>query len=608
MTNAPEGRVRLRLWPGVALVSIGWFLWLFGKYLFPERGMYTVIGGLACGALVYVWWLLFSRAPLVERIGGIGLIAAGMAVTRLTLLHPSVARGAQGFLFFLYAIHVFAMVLVLWAVATQRMSSRSRRMALIATVVLACVGFALLRTDGITGEGHSQFAWRWSKTAEERLLEERGAAPAAVPPPAAAQTKPVPEVPATEPVAEPKLAPPRSTDAPPTVPPTPVRAEWPGFRGPNRDSVVTGTRISTDWNAARPVELWRRPVGPGWSSFAVAGDRLYTQEQRGDFELVSCYNARTGESIWTHQDAARFWESNGGPGPRGTPSLHNGRVYTMGATGIVNALDALTGKVAWKRNAAEDTGAKLPGWGFTSSPLVVGDVLVVAASGSVAGYDLATGKLRWTAPKAGGSYSSPHLVALDGVPQVVLLSSVGATGLAPTDGKVLWQHAWPGYPIVQPSVTPHGALLITTGDAAGGLGMRRLKVAKNSDTWTAEELWTSRGLKPYFNDSVLHNGHAYGFDGSILSCIDLRDGTRKWKGGRYGHGQMLLLRDQDLLLVLSEAGELVLVAARPDEFTEIAKMTAIEGKTWNHPVLVGNILYVRNGEEMAAFRLAPGVS
>jgi len=137
----------------------------------------------------------------------------------------------------------------------------------------------------------------------------------------------------------------------------------------------------------------------------------------------------------------------------------------------------------------------------------------------------------------------------------------------------------------------------------GGLGIRRVAVAHGPAGWTLKERWNSRGLKPYFNDFVVHKGHAYGFDGSILSCIDLSDGARKWKGGRYGNGQLVLLADEDLLLVLSEEGELALVKATPDQFTEVARFKAIEGKTWNHPVLVHDVLLVRNGEEMAAFRL-----
>ena len=312
----------------------------------------------------------------------------------------------------------------------------------------------------------------------------------------------------------------------------------------------------------------------------------------------------TGEPVWRHRDAARFWESNGGAGPRATPTLSNGRVYTFGATGILNALDAGNGAVVWSRNAASDTGTKVPDWGFASSPLVVDDVVIVAAAGTLAAYDVATGNPRWFGPAGGGSYSSPHLVTIDGVAQVLLLSGAGATSVAPADGTLLWEHAWPGVRIVQPALTADGDVLISTPAPAGGIGMRRIAVAHGPGGWTVEERWTSTGLKPYFNDFVVHKGHAFGFDGSILACIDLKDGKRKWKGGRYGNGQLVLLPDQDLLLVLSEEGELALVAATPDQFTELARFPAIEGKTWNHPVLVGDVLLVRNGQEMAAFRLS----
>jgi outer membrane protein assembly factor BamB len=215
--------------------------------------------------------------------------------------------------------------------------------------------------------------------------------------------------------------------------------------------------------------------------------------------------------------------------------------------------------------------------------------------------------VRWTRASHGGSYSSPHRLVIDGVEQIVLLSAFGATSVAPADGKVLWEYKWPGgTTIVQPALMPDGNMLISTVDSSGmgAEGLRRISVAHESGEWTVKERWTTTGLKPYFNDFVVHKGHAYGFDGTILACIDLDDGKRVWKGGRYGAGQLVLLPDQDLLVVISEEGELALVSATPDRFKEIARLPAIEGKTWNHPVLVRDVLLVRNGEEMAAFRLS----
>src|SRR5262249_18492891 len=235
---------------------------------------------------------------------------------------------------------------------------------------------------------------------------------------------------------------------------------------------------------------------------------------------------------------------------------------------------------------------------------VVDDVVVVAASGKLAAYDVVTGEPRWFGTSVGGSYSSPHPATLDGVRQVVMLGANGAAAVAPATGARLWGAKWDSpVTIVQPSVIGERDILITTSASSGGEGVRRLSIAHSGGKWSAEERWTSTGLKPYFNDYVVHQGFAYGFDGSILSCIDLSDGSRKWKGGRYGNGQLVLLADQDLLLVTSEEGELVLVKAAPDQFTEVARVEALEGKTWNHPVIVRDVLLVRNDHEMAAFRL-----
>lgn len=558
---------KLRLWPGVLAASLLLIVQVGIPLVVPNTTGYAVLGGAAGGLLVILWWLFFSRAPWVERLGAIALMAAGLAVTS-RLVHESIATGGMGFLFFIYAIPAMSLALVVAVVATRHLSREARRAAIVAGILLVCVGFTLIRTGGITSDANSDLAWRWSQTPEERLITQ-----------AEKEAVSTPSVPA---VVE-------------------AGAEWSGFRGPHRDGVLPGATIETDWSRSPPVALWRRPIGPGWSSFAVQGDLLYTQEQRGEEEMVACYDATTGEPVWKHSDTARFWESNAGAGPRGTPTLSGGRVYTFGATGIVNALDARTGAVAWSRNAAAETGATTPTWGFSSSPLVVDDLLIVAVSGQLVGYDLATGDQRWAGPAGGASYSSPHLVTIDGVVQVLLLSKTGLTSVTPADGKVLWEHPWTGYPIVQPALTPEGDVLISVTESSG---TRRLAVAHEAGNWKVEERWTSIGLKPYFSDFVIHDGHAYGFDGSILACIDVANGERKWKGGRYGSGQLILLPDQDLLLVLSEKGELALIKATPDGFTEVARAPGIEGKTWNHPVLSGDTLLVRNDQEMAAFRLS----
>jgi outer membrane protein assembly factor BamB len=534
--------------------------------------MFGMLGGLICGLAIVVWWLVFSRAPWLERVGALVLIVIAVIVAK-RVVHPSIAGGMMGMMLPVYSIPVMSMALVAWAVVTHRLSNGLRRALLVVAILLGCGVFMLIRTDGITGEAASDLHWRWTKTSEELLLSQANDEPAAP-----------------------------STATPPAEQ---TDSTWPGFRGANRDGIVRGVRIETDWSQKPPVALWRKPVGPGWSSFAVQDNLVYTQEQRGENELVSCYNLTTGQPVWRHRDAARFYESNAGAGPRGTPTLNNGRVYTLGATGILNALDARNGSVIWSRNAASDTRKKVPGWGFSSSPLIVGDAVVVAASGALAAYDITTGNPRWFGPTEGAGYSSPHLLTIGGVEQIVLLNGEGVIGVAPKDGSVLWKHAWAGDSIVQPAVTADGDVLIGSGSGlASGVGVLRIAVEHGPGGWNTKERWLSDGLNPYFNDFVVHKDHAFGFDGSVITCIDLKDGKLKWEGGRYGHGQLVLLSDQDLLVILSEQGELALVKATPDQFTELARFKAIEGKTWNHPVLVGDTLLVRNSEEMAAFRLS----
>ena len=548
------------------------------KALIPgfEGFMWAIQGSLGCAVAIVLWWLFFSRARWLDRIGAIVLIAAALG-SAWFFKHESMGPAWM----VAYAVPFVLLAFVAAVFAGRNLPNFRRRLLFAAAILLGSLGWTLLRTEGIDGDHKATFAWRWSATTEQRLL-----------------TKPIltPSAPLVEPTLSKPAAP--TAEPKPAVPPA-VIPEWPGFRGPNRDSVVPGVTTATDWSESPPVEIWRKPVGPGWSSFAVQGGIIYTQEQRGEEELVTAYKAATGDLVWYHADPARFFESNAGAGPRATPTLAKGRVYSLGATGILNVLNAATGQRIWSRNTTDDTKRRVPEWGFSASPIVTQGLVIIYA-GRIAAYEASTGKLKWLGESVGGSYSSPQLATIRGVDQLLILTPQGASALDPVTGAAIWSHEWKGLPIIQPAVIPGGGVLISASQTAG---TRRIDPVLSPNGWTIDTRWTSLALKPYFNDTVIHKGYAYGFDARILACIDLDDGKRIWKGGRYGNGQMLLLPDQDLLLILSEDGDLALVQASPLGFTELTKISALEGKTWNHPVLASGLLLVRNAREMAAFRL-----
>jgi outer membrane protein assembly factor BamB len=565
--NVSAHQSQLRLWPGIIIVMIQWTL-RFGIPIIVPNDIITqlgVFGGLLGGVAVIIWWAFFSKADRIERWGYIVLMILSLVVTS-QFLDVSIKTGMMGLMFTIYSIPVLSLAFVLGLIISHRLSKRTRYAWMIVAIFLGSGLWTLLRTDGMNGSARNDFAWRWAKTAEERLLTQAGDESSA---PVMAQTA------------------------------SKTEDEWPGFRGTHRDGIIYGTKLSADWSASQPAELWRYPIGPGCSSFAVDGNLFYTQEQRGENEVVSCYNLLTGKPVWKHADKSRFYDSHAGAGPRSTPTLANGNLYTLGATGILNALDASNGSVLWSCNAAVDNQVEVLLWGFTGSPLVIGDVVIVALSGKLAAYDIGNGKLRWSCADGGNSFSSPHQVLLDGVLQILLMSKSGIISVEPDSGKELWNYSWPlESRILQPAVIAGGDLLLT-GEMNG---IRRISVSHEQNKWAVKELWNSSEMMMNFNDFVVNKGFLYGFDGPRLACMNLQDGKLMWKGSPY-RGWLLLLADQDLMLVLSEKGGIALVKATSGQFTELAKFKAIEGKTWNHPALAGNVLLVRNSLEMAAFRL-----
>lgn len=554
----------------------------FGPQVSPDAmakyWMASVFGPLLCCLLMLIWWLAASRATWRERVFGLLGLIAGAAIA-VMLAHPTMRGPATTYLtvpmgFFLFAI---AAALLKHAPPTIRTG---------AAVLLAFVGFAfstLLRNEGMTGD--YKFAWRsrWSQSPEESLL-------ASARKPASsgggAGVKAIDRSSLTNALAHP---------------------EWPGFRGADRDGRYLGPKISTNWSAQPPKELWKIPVGPGWSSFTVAGRMLFTQDQRGPKESVVCYDADSGREIWRTEFDARLEDAMGGPGPRATPTLAAGALYVTGSTGTFLRLNPVTGGIVWKKDLTQVAGSKVPLWGFSSSPLVTGAVVVVYGGGAgdkgLLAFDTGTGDLRWSASCPGDSYGSPQLNKLLDEDSIVVLTKTGLTLLDPATGKSRLEYEWKisQYRALQPHIVGGDTILLPTGM---NMGTRALRIKKNNGQYTTEELWTSRQLKPDFVDLVSYKGYAYGNDGGLLTCIDLKTGERKWKGGRYGKGQILLLEQSGLLLVLSEQGQVVLVAADPTDHKELASFPAIEGKTWNHPVVVNDRFYVRNSQEAAAYKIA----
>jgi len=565
---------RLRLWPALVIVALQWLL-IKGPTFIIEGGFTTFMlmfwTPMAAVLALVIWWLFFSRVRWFDRLLVLLVFVAGGAWARY-LIHPSYAMG-----FLMYGLPVVTTVWVVWLLATGWLTWRVREVGLVLALVLAWGYHTLIRFDGVDGGFNAEISWRWSPTAEDKYLAEKASA--------------------------------KPADVGPVAAGLPVKLEpgdWPGFRGPARDGKLPGVKIATDWKANPPKQVWRHRVGPGWGSFAVVGGRLYTQEQRGQDEVVVCYHADTGAELWVHEDATRFTEPVAGAGPRATPTFDDGKIYALGANGRLNCLEAGTGKSLWSRDVAADSGAKVPQWGFSASPLVLEGVVTVFAGGpdkGMLGYHAATGELAWSAGRGGHSYCSPHPARLGGVQQVLVTSDFGLSAFHPTSGKVLWEHDWSIQGMAratQPTVLDESDVLLGT---CMGNGTRRLHLTREGDNWPQQEVWATKAISPYYNDLVVHKGHCYGFDGEFLTCVSLADGSKRWRARGYGNGQVLLLSDQDMLLVLTEKGEVALVRTDPENRQEVARFAAIEGKTWNHPVVAHGKLYVRNGEEAACYQL-----
>ncbi len=544
--------------------------------------MYSVASAGLITLLFFGWWWFNRRLRFSEKVLGFALIVGG-AWTVGKYSHHSIGY----FTLWMGGIPLVATVIVVWLYFVKRLQVSSLaliRLGFVAVVTFTWSSFLFIRSDGADSQLKAQKHWRWTPTPEQEFLAKSQASPA------------------------PANLSQRGTNAP--VETALLPGDWISFRGTNRDGIVRETTIATNWTANPPKLNWKHDVGPSWSSLLLVGNRVFTQEQRGEKETVVCYDARDGSQSWVYEDTTRFDETVSGPGPRSTPTYFSGHLYTLGGTGLLNCLDAETGKTLWRRDIKSDSGARTPSWGFSSSPLVAGDLVVVYAGGdagkSLVAYRINSGELVWTTPAGASSYSSPQLTTIEGVAQCLMLHDSGLTSVDILTGKKLWETGliMKGAPRCgQPRLIDGNKLLVAT---LGGLGSSLIEVSKNADVWTVANKWDSKDLKPEFPDFVVHQGYAYGFDIGLFCCINLADGKRSWKEGRYGRGEVMLLADQGLLLITSETGELVLLAADPAANKEYGRFQALVGKTWNHPIVRGNQVYLKNAQEIACYTLAQG--
>lgn len=501
-------------------------------------------------------------------------------------------------------------ILFLWFVAFSGAPRKARLGLALGLVSLIGLSAALFRVRGVTGDLIPIIEYRF---AAARVLPEAQTRPAeAVPTPfvdvPAATASATPTVSAPEAAAAPSAE--GATKTTGVVEPSAPRVaasqlDWPQYLGTARSGVVPDVQLDTDWTARPPKLLWRQPVGAGWAGFAVSKGIAVTQEQREQEEHTIAYELRTGRPLWSHRDKAAHDSPLGGLGPRGVPAIDSGQVFALGATGILNALDLRTGRLLWSRNILKDNDAREPEWGVAISPLVHAGRVIVSAGGSpgkaLVAYDRATGAPIWAAGNGRIAYSSPALMNLAGREQIVMLNEDTVAGHDPETGTELWTHEVPSQQprAAQPLSISKSRVLFSIGY---GIGSRVFEISSGEGSALAAKLvWSTPRLKSKFANMILHSGSVYGLDDGVFVCLDPETGERRWKDGRFGHGQLILAGQH--LLVQTESGEVLLIQPDPERLVIVARFQALEGKTWNPPAFPAPILLVRNDLEAAAYEL-----
>ena len=504
-------------------------------------------------------WLFWSVAVVLAALLGFAavLVSAESSLTGRPVFDLLLLAALANFLFY-----IFVRTYPGWTVQLH--------VKLIGVMILLqVVGMCCLRMDGLYGNGRPKFVWRWAADREF-----------------AADSAQLFEFDPHE------------------------KGVWAGFRGSDRSGAIEGIELES-WERFPPALVWEKQVGRGWSSFSVADTVCFTQEQRGDFEAIVCYDLATGRQQWEHLDKARFYDVTSGAGPRATPTIDGELVFSFGATGLLNCLVARNGDSVWARDVLKENGIENCNFGMVGSPLVTDGMVVVAPGGkncSLIAYDRENGSQKWASGSEAASYSSPQAAVVCGTASVLCFNGDGLACHRLDDGKQLFQVPWISnaaeknnvcQPIVVSDVGLETQIFISSGY---GRGAALLRVSQQDDQYAVAVTWKNKLLKSKFSSVVAHNGYVYGLDNGILTCLSLTDGARMWKAGRYGHGQLIRVGSE--LIVISEKGFVAKVACDPNQFRELARLQALDDRTWNHPAFDGNYLLVRNDRSALCFRLA----
>ncbi|MCC7375965.1 MAG: PQQ-binding-like beta-propeller repeat protein [Verrucomicrobiales bacterium] len=471
-----------------------------------------------------------------------------------------------------------SVLILLWFVFLSRFRW-SFRLSIVALLVLAVVGGRqLVRVDGTTdGRGLPRLVWRWTEPSVAAIGAPTNA-PASV----------------TSAVAAPSNA-----------------KDVPQFLGPNRDGLMTGVGLGRDWTSSPPRELWRQAIGQGWSAFSVVGGRAYTQEQRGEDECVTCYELVTGKLLWSYANRERFSQWQAGDGPHATPTVDRGRVYAYGAKGHLVCLEAGTGQRVWSRSVLTENQLENLEWGTSAAPLLTEDLVVVTGGQTrgptVLAYRRSDGEMQWKSGTDRASYASPILATLAGRSAILSFNAGTLTAHDPKTGEEILNQKWglDGPPkAAQPVVVGGDRVLVTAGY---GMGCELFQVSAEADgKLKLTSVWKNSRLKAQFNSVAVREGHFYGLDDGLLACVSVANGERKWKDGRYGSGQSLIV--DDLVVVQSESGAVILAEAKPYGFRELGRVAALSSKTWNFPTVAGRYLLARNDREAVCYELPMGES